>query len=43
MGGAASHLDLWDHKPQLEKHHGQPSSFGEHVDFFIYCFCECLL
>ena len=22
MGGAASHLDLWDYKPQLEKHHG---------------------
>ncbi|MFN9038156.1 MAG: DUF1501 domain-containing protein, partial [Planctomyces sp.] len=34
MGGAASHLDLWDHKPQLEKHHGQPSQFGEHVEAF---------
>jgi hypothetical protein len=22
--GAASHLDLWDHKPALEKHAGQP-------------------
>jgi hypothetical protein len=22
--GAASHLDLWDYKPQLEKHHGEP-------------------
>ncbi|MCU0876011.1 MAG: DUF1501 domain-containing protein [Pirellulaceae bacterium] len=22
--GAASHLDLWEHKPALEKHHGQP-------------------
>lgn len=22
--GAASHLDLWEHKPELEKHHGQP-------------------
>ena len=21
--GAASHLDLWDHKPELEKRHGQ--------------------
>jgi len=34
MGGAASHLDLWDHKPQLEKHHGEPSSFGEKVEAF---------
>lgn len=22
--GAASHMDLWEHKPSLEKHHGQP-------------------
>ncbi len=22
--GAASHLDLWDHKPQLERYHGTP-------------------
>ena len=34
MGGAASHLDLWDYKPQLEKHHGEPSSFGEKVEAF---------
>ena len=34
MGGAASHIDLWDHKPALEKHHGQPSDFGEHVEAF---------
>ncbi|MFN9720353.1 MAG: DUF1501 domain-containing protein [Planctomycetota bacterium] len=34
MAGAASHLDLWDHKPQLEKHHGEPSAFGEHVEAF---------
>ena len=34
MGGAASHLDLWDHKPMLEKHHGQKSDFGEHVEAF---------
>ena len=34
MGGAASHLDLWDHKPALEKHHGQKSDFGEHVEAF---------
>lgn len=34
MGGAASHLDLWDHKPMLEKHHGEESDFGEHVEAF---------
>lgn len=34
MAGAASHLDLWDHKPLLEKHHGEPSDFGEHVETF---------
>jgi hypothetical protein len=34
MGGAASHLDLWDHKPFLEKHHGEESDFGEHVEAF---------
>ncbi|MFN7625500.1 MAG: DUF1501 domain-containing protein [Pirellula sp.] len=34
MGGAASHIDLWDHKPMLEKHHGKPSDFGEHVEAF---------
>ncbi len=34
MGGAASHLDLWDYKPDLEKYHGQPSDFGEHVEAF---------
>ena len=34
MGGAASHLDLWDHKPALDKHHGEPSDFGEHVEAF---------
>lgn len=34
MGGAASHLDLWDHKPALEKHHGESSDFGEHVEAF---------
>ncbi len=22
--GAASHMDLWEHKPELEKHHGKP-------------------
>jgi hypothetical protein len=34
MGGAASHIDLWDHKPMLEKHHGEQSDFGEHVEAF---------
>ena len=34
MGGAASHIDLWDHKPMLEKHHGEESDFGEHVEAF---------
>lgn len=34
MGGAASHLDLWDYKPFLEKHHGEPSDFGEHIEAF---------
>ena len=34
MGGAASHLDLWDYKPMLEKHHGEESDFGEHVEAF---------
>lgn len=34
MAGAASHLDLFDYKPQLVKHHGQPSDFGEPVEAF---------
>lgn len=34
MAGAASHLDLWDYKPMLEKHHGEKSDFGEHVEAF---------
>ncbi len=34
MAGAASHLDLWDYKPELLKHHGEPSDFGEHVEAF---------
>lgn len=34
MAGAASHLDLWDYKPLLEKLHGQPSDFGEPVEAF---------
>jgi hypothetical protein len=27
--GAASHIDLWDHKPQLEKYHGTPLPGGQ--------------
>ncbi|MEQ1860955.1 MAG: DUF1501 domain-containing protein [Chthoniobacteraceae bacterium] len=34
MGGAASHIDLFDFKPELVKRHGQPSDFGEHVEAF---------
>ncbi len=34
MGGAASHLDLFDYKPELVKRDGQPSDFGEHVEAF---------
>lgn len=32
MGGAASHIDLFDYKPELEKRHGEPSDFGEDVE-----------
>ncbi len=34
MAGAASHLDLFDFKPDLVKHHGKPSDFGESVEAF---------
>lgn len=34
MGGAASHLDLFDFKPELVKRNGQKSDFGEHVEAF---------
>jgi hypothetical protein len=34
MAGAASHLDTFDYKPDLEKHHGEQSDFGEHVEAF---------
>ena len=34
MAGAASHLDLFDYKPELVKRHGQPSEFGEPVEAF---------
>ncbi len=34
MGGAASHIDLFDFKPELIKHHGEDSDFGENVEVF---------
>ena len=34
MSGAASHVDLFDFKPELVKRHGQPSDFGEKVEAF---------
>lgn len=34
MAGAASHIDLWDHKPALEKHHGKTSDYGEPIEAF---------
>ena len=34
MAGAASHIDLFDFKPELVKRHGQPSDFGEKVETF---------
>ncbi|MGC6464315.1 MAG: DUF1501 domain-containing protein [Akkermansiaceae bacterium] len=34
MGGAASHLDLFDFKPELVKRHGKESDFGEKVEAF---------
>ena len=34
MSGAASHLDLWDYKPALVRHHGKPSSYGEKIEAF---------
>ncbi|MFM8931055.1 MAG: DUF1501 domain-containing protein, partial [Gemmataceae bacterium] len=34
MAGAASHIDLFDYKPELDKRHGQPSDFGEKVETF---------
>src|SRR5215831_11004347 len=34
MAGAASHIDLFDYKPALVKHHGQKSDFGEPVEAF---------
>lgn len=34
MAGAASHIDLFDYKPALIKHHGEPADFGESVETF---------
>jgi hypothetical protein len=34
MAGAASHVDLFDHKPLLEKKNGQPWDPGETVELF---------
>ncbi|SFJ16054.1 DUF1501 domain-containing protein [Planctomicrobium piriforme] len=34
MAGGASPVDLFDHKPALEKHHGEVSDFGEPVEAF---------
>src|SRR5207253_1170907 len=34
MAGGASHVDLFDFKPELVKRHGRPSDFGEHVEAF---------
>ncbi|MFN5101424.1 MAG: DUF1501 domain-containing protein, partial [Planctomycetota bacterium] len=34
MAGAASHIDLFDYKPELVKRHGQNSDFGEPVEAF---------
>ena len=32
--GAASHVDLWEHKPALEKHHGEPLPGEENMVSF---------
>jgi len=34
MSGAASHIDLFDYKPELAKRDGQASDFGEPVEAF---------
>ena len=34
MAGAASHVDLFDYKPLLAKHHGEPWDPGEKVELF---------
>jgi hypothetical protein len=34
MSGAASHIDLWDHKPRLIKDHGKKWDAGEPIELF---------
>lgn len=34
MAGAASHVDMWDYKPLLEKKHGEKWDPGEAVELF---------
>jgi hypothetical protein len=34
MAGGASHVDLFDYKPELVRRHGEPSDFGEPVEAF---------
>jgi hypothetical protein len=34
MAGGASHIDLFEHKPELVKRDGKPSDFGEPVEAF---------
>ena len=34
MAGGASHIDLFDYKPELVERHGQPADFGEPVEAF---------
>lgn len=34
MAGAASHVDLFDYKPELVRRHGQEADFGEKVETF---------
>ncbi len=34
MAGGASHLDLYDFKPNLIRQHGKPANFGEPVEAF---------
>lgn len=34
MAGAASHVDMWDHKPELARRHGENWDPGEKVELF---------
>ena len=34
MAGAASHIDLFDYKPELVKRHGEESDYGEKIEAF---------